>query len=100
PGQLAERLLAGDRMAVARLITWAERGHPDFPEALRGFYGRVGRAGRVGVTGPPGAGKSTLVNELVQLHRAAGRTVGVLAVDPSSPFTGGALLGDRIRMED
>ena len=100
PRQLAERLLAGDRMAVARLITWAERGHADFPEALRGFFGRVGRAGRVGVTGPPGAGKSTLVNELVQLHRAEHRTVGVLAVDPSSPFTGGALLGDRIRMED
>lgn len=100
PDELAERLLGGERFAVARLITWAERGDPRFAAALRRFYPRVGRAGRVGVTGPPGAGKSTLVNELVQLHRAAGRTVGVLAVDPSSPFTGGALLGDRIRMEE
>lgn len=100
PERLAARLLAGERLAVARLISWAERGDPGFPAAMRHFYPRVGRAGRVGVTGPPGAGKSTLVNELVQLHRAAGRTVGVLAVDPSSPFTGGALLGDRIRMEE
>lgn len=100
PEQLAARLLAGERLAVARLISWAERGDPGFAAAMRHFYPRVGRAGRVGVTGPPGAGKSTLVNELVQLHRAQDRTVGVLAVDPSSPFTGGALLGDRIRMED
>ena len=100
PVQLAERLLLGERAAVARLITWAERGDPRFKDALPVFYPKVGRAWRLGITGPPGAGKSTLVNELVQLHRAVERTVAVLAVDPSSPFTGGALLGDRIRMEE
>lgn len=98
--ELVERLLAGERSAVARLITWAENGDPRSRRALPLFYGRVGRAARIGVTGPPGAGKSTLVNELLLGLRAAGRTVGVLAVDPSSPFTGGALLGDRIRMEE
>jgi LAO/AO transport system kinase len=96
---LAERLLGGDRAAVARLITWAESGDPRFANSQRTFYPRVGGARRLGVTGPPGAGKSTLVNQLVRLLRAAERTVGVLAVDPSSPLTGGALLGDRIRME-
>lgn len=98
--ELVERLLAGERTAVARLITWAENGDPRFRRALPLFFERVGRAARVGVTGPPGAGKSTLVNELTVRRRDAGRTVGILAVDPSSPFTGGALLGDRIRMEE
>lgn len=97
---IVERLRNGDRRAVARLITWAEAGDPRFAEALSMFYGSIGNAWRVGVTGPPGAGKSTLVNELAIAHRAANKTVGILAVDPSSPFTGGALLGDRIRMED
>lgn len=96
---IAERLLEGDRNAVARLITWAENGDPRFHRALGVFYGNLGQARRLGVTGPPGAGKSTLVNELVGKLREADRQVGVLAVDPSSPFTGGALLGDRIRME-
>ncbi len=95
----AERLLDGDRRALARLITWAENADPRFPAALRRVYASVGRARRVGVTGPPGAGKSTLVNRLVSALREQGRQLGVLAVDPSSPFTGGALLGDRIRME-
>ena len=97
---IVERLLGGDRRAVARLISWAEAGDPRFARALSKFYGRIGNGWRVGVTGPPGAGKSTLVNELTLAHRAKGRTVGILAVDPSSPFTGGALLGDRIRMEE
>lgn len=97
---IAARLLNGERSAVARLITWAENGHPGFPAALSAVYSRVGNGWRLGVTGPPGAGKSTLVNELARLLRERGRTVGILAVDPSSPFTGGALLGDRIRMED
>jgi LAO/AO transport system kinase len=96
---IVERLLGGDRNAVARLISWAENGDARFRAALSSLYPRVGRARRLGITGPPGAGKSTLVNELVGTLRAAQRTVGVLAVDPSSPFTGGALLGDRIRME-
>ena len=97
---LAERLLQGDRRALARLISWAEDGDDRFPAALAAVYGRVGRAIRVGVTGPPGAGKSTLVNALVGALRGDERTVGVLAIDPSSPFSGGALLGDRIRMEE
>jgi LAO/AO transport system kinase len=97
---IAERLLEGDRSAVARLITWAENGDRRFAKSLQSFYPKIGRARRIGVTGPPGAGKSTLVNELVGLLRSQERTVGVLAVDPSSPFSGGALLGDRIRMEE
>jgi len=101
PTALAESLLGGNRRALSRLISWAENGHPGFPAVLEAIYERVGRAWRVGVTGPPGAGKSTLVNELaLQLRRAHDLQVGILAVDPSSPFTGGALLGDRIRMEE
>jgi LAO/AO transport system kinase len=85
---------------MARMISWAENRDERFPEALSTVYERVGGGWRTGVTGPPGAGKSTLVNEMTRLLRARGETIGVLAVDPSSPFTGGALLGDRIRMED
>ncbi|MCP3916537.1 MAG: methylmalonyl Co-A mutase-associated GTPase MeaB [bacterium] len=94
------RFLSGDRGALARAISWAENADDRFQAALSGVYERVGRAVRVGVTGPPGAGKSTLVNEVARLLREMERTVGILAVDPSSPFTGGALLGDRIRMEE
>ena len=97
---LSARLLDGDRTALARLITWAENADRRFPAVLREIYGRVGRGFRIGITGPPGAGKSTLVNQLTILLRAEEKQVGILAVDPSSPFTGGALLGDRIRMED
>jgi len=85
---------------MARLISWAENADERFPAALAELYSRVGRGWRVGITGPPGAGKSTLVNELARLARERGETVGILAVDPSSPFSGGALLGDRIRMEE
>jgi LAO/AO transport system kinase len=98
--RLPERLLAGERAALARAISWAENADPRFPAALARVWPRVGRAWRTGITGPPGAGKSTLVNELCSALRARDRSVGVLAVDPSSPFTGGALLGDRIRMEE
>ena len=97
---LSERLLHGDRGALARLISWAENGDPRFGPTLDLVYGRVGRAARTGFTGPPGAGKSTMVNEVAKAFRQREQTVGVLAVDPSSPFSGGALLGDRIRMED
>ena len=97
---IVDRFLAGDRTALSRLISWAENGDERFPAALASVYAGVGRAARVGVTGPPGGGKSTLVNELARLLRARECSVGILAVDPSSPFTGGALLGDRIRMED
>ncbi|MCI0343191.1 MAG: methylmalonyl Co-A mutase-associated GTPase MeaB [Planctomycetales bacterium] len=94
----AERILAGDRLALARAITWIENGDPAGEVTLASLYGRVGRAARLGVTGPPGVGKSTLVNALAVARRAAGETVGIVAVDPTSPFSGGALLGDRVRM--
>jgi LAO/AO transport system kinase len=98
--RLLERLLAGDKGALARLISWAENSDPRYPALMRELQPRLGQAWRIGVTGPPGAGKSTLVNELTRELRKHDRKVGVLAVDPSSPFTGGALLGDRIRMEE
>jgi LAO/AO transport system kinase len=98
--EIARRLLAGDRAALARLISWAENAHPGFPAALAAVFPRVGRAWRIGVTGPPGGGKSTLVGGLVGELRARQKTAAVLAVDPSSPLSGGALLGDRIRMEE
>jgi LAO/AO transport system kinase len=97
---LSERFARGDKGALARAISWAENNDPRFPALFAELWPKVGRARRIGVTGPPGAGKSTLVNELARATRAQGRTVGILAVDPSSPFTGGALLGDRIRMEE
>ncbi len=98
PG-LAEDLLAGDRRALARAISLVEEGVDDRDEILTAIAPKVGRARRFGVTGPPGVGKSTLVNELAMLLRRSARTVGIVAVDPTSPYTGGALLGDRIRME-
>jgi LAO/AO transport system kinase len=97
---ITSRLLAGDKGALARLVSWAENGDPRFPAANSAIYPKVGHAWRTGVTGPPGAGKSTLVNALAKHQRSSGRTVAILAVDPSSPFSGGALLGDRIRMEE
>jgi LAO/AO transport system kinase len=96
---LAERVLAGDVRAVARAISLIEAEDPSGTDLLRRLFGRTGRAYLVGVTGPPGAGKSTLVDRLTSAFRQVGRTVGVVAVDPSSPFTGGALLGDRVRMQ-
>jgi len=95
---LVDRARAGDRPACARLMSWAERADPRFLEAAEAFAGRLGGARRIGVTGPPGAGKSTLVQQLALRWRADGRRVGIVAVDPTSPFSGGALLGDRVRM--
>ncbi len=98
-GTLLDDLGAGRPAALARAISMVENAVPGFEQLLRGLHGRTGRARRIGITGPPGAGKSTLIERLASHYRAAGATVGVIAVDPSSPFTGGALLGDRIRME-
>jgi LAO/AO transport system kinase len=92
-------MLAGDRLALARLITRVENRLPGVAEIMRSVQPRLGRAHVLGVTGPPGAGKSTLVDRLTARLRAEGASVGVIAVDPSSPFTGGAVLGDRIRMQ-
>jgi LAO/AO transport system kinase len=98
--QLAESLLAGDRRALARLLTAIEGRTTVAEAALRILHPRAGRAHVVGVTGAPGAGKSTLVNAAIRELRRSGRTVAVVAVDPSSPITGGALLGDRVRMQE
>lgn len=95
---LADRVLRGDPRAVARAITLIENRHPSGDEVVRAVFRRTGRAYIVGITGPPGAGKSTLVDRLTATVRAQGHTVGVIAVDPTSPFTGGAVLGDRLRM--
>lgn len=95
---VALRVLAGDVRALARALTVVENDPQAGPVVLAALSAHLGRAHRVGLTGPPGAGKSTLVSALTAGWRAAGRRVGVLAVDPSSPFTGGALLGDRVRM--
>src|SRR2546426_11926713 len=92
-------MLAGDRLALARLITRVENRGAEIPEIMRAIQPRLGRAHVLGITGPPGAGKSTIVDRLTSHLRAEGAAVGVLAVDPSSPFTGGAVLGDRIRMQ-
>ncbi len=92
-------MLSGDRLALARLITRVENRMPGLAEIMRSIQPRLGRAQVLGVTGPPGAGKSTLVDRLTARLRAEGASVGVIAVDPSSPFTGGAVLGDRIRMQ-
>jgi len=99
-GDITTRFLAGDKSALARLITWAENADARFADAMSKLDARIGRAWRVGITGPPGVGKSTLVNELAKLERTLRRSVAILAVDPTSPFSGGALLGDRIRMEE
>ena len=96
---LVDRLLSGDRRAAAQLVTLMEDGGPLAREAIASIYPHTGHAHVVGVTGSPGTGKSTLVYELAKEFRQRGRTVGIVAVDPTSPFSGGALLGDRIRMQ-
>jgi LAO/AO transport system kinase len=96
---LADRVLEGDARAIARAISLIEDEAPAGADLVRQIFSRTGRAYLVGVTGPPGAGKSTLVDRLVAAIRSSGRTVGVVAVDPTSPFSGGAILGDRVRMQ-
>lgn len=95
----AERILSGDRLAIARAISAVENGEPAGRKLVQKLFGQTGRAFVVGVTGAPGAGKSTLVDKLAAEFRREGKQVGILAVDPTSPFSGGAILGDRIRMQ-
>src|ERR1700710_2518516 len=97
---LAQRLRAGDKRALARGISLVEDDDPEGWALVREVYPKTGNAAIVGFTGPPGAGKSTLIGSLVKLRRAADRDVAVLSIDPSSPFRGGALLGDRIRLTE
>jgi len=97
---LLERFRNHDVRALSRLITFVENYEPGYKELLGRLYPQTGRALRIGITGPPGAGKSTLVNGLAHRFLADGKTVGIVAVDPTSPFTGGALLGDRVRMNE
>jgi LAO/AO transport system kinase len=97
--QLVDRLLAGDVRALARGISLVEENVPAAVELLRALFSRTGGATVLGLTGPPGAGKSSLVDRMVAGYRRAGRRVGVVAVDPSSAFSGGAILGDRVRMQ-
>jgi LAO/AO transport system kinase len=97
---LAQRLLDGDRRALARAISLVEDDRPEGWELVKEVYPHTGKAAVVGFTGPPGVGKSTLIGALTKSRREAGRSVGVLSIDPSSPFTQGALLGDRIRLTE
>ncbi|HLB62280.1 MAG TPA: methylmalonyl Co-A mutase-associated GTPase MeaB [Actinomycetota bacterium] len=97
---LLDRILAGDARAVAQAISMVENGVPELEQLSRSLFPHTGRAYTIGLTGAPGVGKSSIARELVRLARAEGRSVGVLAIDPTSPFSGGALLGDRVRMQE
>ncbi|HLB86425.1 MAG TPA: methylmalonyl Co-A mutase-associated GTPase MeaB [Terriglobales bacterium] len=97
---LVEQLRVGDSRALARVISAVENRTPGWSELLKALFPHTGRARILGLTGAPGAGKSTLVDQLARLYRKENRTVGIIAVDPTSPYTGGAILGDRIRMQE
>ncbi len=98
--EIAEAVVSGDRGALARLISLVETGQPSGTAAAAKIFPHTGNAYLVGITGAPGAGKSTLTDQLIASYRSVNAEVGVLAIDPSSPFTGGAILGDRVRMQD
>jgi len=95
-----ERIIKSDRRAVARAITIVENNNSSTAELIKTLYPETGKAYRIGITGPPGAGKSTITNQLTKYFRTSGKKIGIIAVDPTSPFTGGALLGDRVRMAE
>ncbi|MFH2203745.1 MAG: methylmalonyl Co-A mutase-associated GTPase MeaB [Elusimicrobiota bacterium] len=100
PARLAERVCAGDPAALARALTWVTNESAGHEQVSRALFASHGRSHKVGLCGAPGSGKSSLVSRLVSWYRRSGRTVGVLAVDPTSPFTGGAFLGDRLRIQE
>jgi GTPase len=99
-GDIAQRVLDGDRRSLTRVLTWVENAYPEAREAMADLFPHSGRAHIVGVTGPTGSGKSTLLGALAREYRSQGRSIGIVAIDPTSPFSHGAILGDRIRMQD
>ena len=98
--ELVDAVSGGEKRALGRLITRVENREPGWQDAMKALYPRTGTAPVVGITGPPGAGKSSLTNRIAAILLEQGRRVGIIAVDPTSPFSGGALLGDRLRMRD
>lgn len=98
--KIADELVKGSRLALSRAITAVENEYEDAVTIMQQLYPRTGNAHVIGITGPPGAGKSTLVDKLAKEYRRQGKTVGIIAIDPTSPFSGGAILGDRIRMNE